>query len=670
MKQKLLRFLLPLTLLFACLGFAACGDGDLPTSLSAPQNLRAENGVLYWDGVENADGYFVYVNDTESTTTECRFEIAEFSEMKIYSVDVQAYNGSGICSPYASMTYAGTYALPTDGMKFNLNSDNTTFTAYLVADENGVCVVPATHEGLPVTGFSAGTKEKASQIKKLYLPKTVKDEFLENKKEFHALPNLTDIVLEEGNPRFISEGNCIIDKRENTLTVGCIGSVIPDYVTKIGWGAFRGRNLEEIVLSDGITEIDDGAFMNCAVLKKAVLPEHITNGELNQTFAGCKSLTEVNIPKNVQNLSFTFKSCIAFKSFTVPGHVKELCGAFAKCTSLKSVTLEEGVERLDAIFYGTGKQGAFHDCTSLTEVSLPSTMTDIGENTFAGCTSLMSLEIPDGSLIGGGAFMGCTSLRSLEIPEGTTIIGASVFAGCTSLKSLEIPKGVKFIERKAFEGCIALESLVLPDSILQINPYAFAGCASLQSLEIPEGTASIGASAFAGCASLQSLGLPMSLTKLESSIFENCTSLESISLPENIQEIEASAFRGCVALKSITLPEKITKIEPRTFEGCISLKTIRIPDSVNLIVGNAFSKAALESIVLPQNIRINSAAFVLCTLKEVYYCGTEEQWGNNDISKGDNGGLFSATRYYYSETEPTEQGNYWHYVDGVPTKWA
>ena len=544
--------------------------------------------------------------------------------MKIYSVDIQAYNGSGICSPYASMTYAGTYALPTDGIKFSLNQDNT-FEAGLVADENGVCVVPATHEGLPVTGFSVGTKETASQIRKLYLPKTVKDEFLENRRGFSGLPNLTEIVLEEGNPRFISEGNCIIDKTENTLTVGCIGSVIPDYVTKIGWGAFNGRNLEEIVLSDGITEIGDGAFANCAVLKKAVLPDTITNEELRNTFMGCKSLTEVNIPKNVQVLSSTFTGCTAFKSFTVPRTVKELCGAFAKCISLKSVTLEEGVERLNAIFIGLGPQGAFHGCTSLTEVSLPSTITDIGVS----------------------AFQGCTSLTEVLLPSTVTCISVS-----------------------AFRDCAALKSLALPESILQIGYTAFQGCTSLRSLEIPESTVSIMDGAFRGCTSLQSIGLPEGLTKLASSIFEDCTSLESISLPENIQEIETSAFRGCVALKSITLPEKITKIEPRTFEGCISLKTIRIPDSVNLIVGNAFSKAALESIVLPQNIKINSAAFVLCTLKEVYYCGTEEQWGNNDISKGDNGGLFSATRYYYSETEPTEQGNYWHYVDGVPTKWA
>lgn len=632
MKYKLLCFLLPLMVLFACLGFAACES--LPASLSAPQNLRAENGVLYWDEVENADGYLVYVNDAESDITECRFEIAEFSEMEIYSVDVLAYSRNGIYSPCASITYAGTYALPTDGIPFSLQQDNT-FTAGLIANQNGVCVVPATHEGLPVTGFSTSAKKTAASIRKLYLPHTIKDEYLQNGTRFCSLSDLTDIVLEEGNPRFISEGNCIIDKTDNTLTVGCIGSQIPDYVTKIGESAFSYRNLTEIVLSDGITEIGSGAFLGCAALKKAVLPEHIANEELTSTFASCTLLTEVNIPQGVTGLVQTF----------------------ANCTSLTEVNIPQGLTRLDKTFAG---------CTSLTEVEIPESVQDLW-GTFKGCTAFKSFTVPGHVKQVSGTFAQCTSLKSVVLNEGVERMDGA-FQGCISLTSVQVPSTVNEIGVSAFQDCVGLKSLVLPDSISQISISAFQGCTSLTSLEIPEG-ASISGCAFKDCKSLKSIELPKSLTKLEARIFENCTSLESIVLPENLQEIESAAFRGCIALKSIVLSEKITKIASYVFTDCISLKTIRIPDSVNLIVDNAFRSCGLKSIVLPKNIKINSAAFLFSFLDEVYYCGTEEEWGNNSISKSDNAGLLSATRYYYSEEEPSSAGNYWHYVNGVPAIW-
>ena len=90
---------------------------------------------------------------------------------------------------------------------------------------------------------------------------------------------------------------------------------------------------------------------------------------------------------------------------------------------------------------------------------------------------------------------------------------------------------------------------------------------------------------------------------------------------------------------------------------------------MNLIYGNAFYNCGLESIVLPKNIQIYSAAFLLSFLDEVYYCGTEEEWDDNWISESDNEGLLSATRYYYSEEAPSSAGNYWHYVNGVPAIW-
>ena len=107
------------------------------------------------------------------------------------------------------------------------------------------------------------------------------------------------------------------------------------------------------------------------------------------------------------------------------------------------------------------------------------------------------------------------------------------------------------------------------------------------------------------------------------------------------------------------------------FMGCYKqLNTINIPAGLSVIPKEIFMDCPLMSIVIPETITaIGDTAFHGCEeLTEVYYEGTEEKWNiltigyNNDF-------LISATRYYYSESQPTTSGNYWHYVNGVPTKW-
>ena len=105
---------------------------------------------------------------------------------------------------------------------------------------------------------------------------------------------------------------------------------------------------------------------------------------------------------------------------------------------------------------------------------------------------------------------------------------------------------------------------------------------------------------------------------------------------------------NCSSLTSVVIPDSVTTIGSSAFDSCSSLTSIVIPDSVTSIAYGAF--------------------FFCDSLTELYYKGTESDW--EKVSIGDyNTELTNATRYYYSETEPTVSGNYWHYVDGVVTKW-
>ena len=132
----------------------------------------------------------------------------------------------------------------------------------------------------------------------------------------------------------------------------------------------------------------------------------------------------------------------------------------------------------------------------------PATMWN--EGAFYDCTSLSSVDLPEGlTTIGGCAFYGCTSLSSVTLPEGLTTIGEWVFAFCTSLSSLTFPEGLTTIEGAAFYDCTSLSSLSLPEGLTAIGQQAFAGCTSLSSLSLPDGLITIGSQAFSRCTILE-----------------------------------------------------------------------------------------------------------------------------------------------------------------------
>ena len=97
-----------------------------------------------------------------------------------------------------------------------------------------------------------------------------------------------------------------------------------------------------------------------------------------------------------------------------------------------------------------------------------------------------------------------------------------------------------------------------------------------------------------------------------------------------------------------------------------------LADGVEYIEEWAFiQNDSLTGVYIPKSLNsLNAGAFMFCSnLSDIYYEGSEDEWNEIHIGDNGNGRLTGATRYYYSESEPTEEGNFWHYVDGVPTKW-
>ena len=302
-----------------------------------------------------------------------------------------------------------------------------------------------------------------------------------------------------------------------------------------------------------------------------------------------------------------------YKEYVVREGTKVICDyAFSWCKSLQSVTIPNSVTSIG--------DGVFSWCESLQSVTIPNSVRNIGNNAFFGCnicfficnstyfqnddvclfnkdkTAIVSrikdcvnYIIPNSvTSIGDKAFSGCRSLQSVTIPNSVKSIGDGAFIGCESLQSITIPNSVTSIGDDAFRGCESLQSITIPNSVTNIGDTAFWSCKSLQSVTIPNSVTSIGNYAFNDCESLQSVTIPNSVTSIGDRAFRSCESLQSITIPNSVTSIGDGAFSGCKSLQSVTIPNSVTSIGDEAFGGCKSLQSVTIPNSVRNIGNNAF----------------------------------------------------------------------------------
>ena len=149
------------------------------------------------------------------------------------------------------------------------------------------------------------------------------------------------------------------------------------------------------------------------------------------------------------------------------------------------------------------------------------------------------------------AFSYCSSLQNITIPSSVTSIGDKAFYSCSSLQNITIPSSVTSIGDRAFSGCSSLQNITIPSSVTSIGKSAFAGCSSLQNITIPSSVTSIGKSAFAGCSSLQNITIPSSVTSIGEWAFSECKSLQNITIPSSVTSIGEWAFSDCKSLSNV-----------------------------------------------------------------------------------------------------------------------
>lgn len=361
------------------------------------------------------------------------------------------------------------------------------------------------------------------------------------------------------------------DDETKTLTISGTGAMY-DYWQNLGqpttpWHEEGYKDLEHVIIEEGVTSIGKFAFLNCVALSSVQISKTVFKIDLC-AFENC-GLTSVIIPEGVSIISEE---------------------SFANCTNLSSVFISEGVTTIDTY--------AFRGCSAITSITIPSSVNIIGTNPFSGCSSLEAIHV-DADNATYDSRNHCNAIIETEynvlisgccntiIPDGITGIGRSAFKGCTGLTSVIIPSSVNLIIENPFADCSGLE-LIKVDSgnttydsrnhcnaiINKESNTLITGCINTI---IPNNITEIGIEAFRGCVGLASLTLPNSVSSIGHYVFYDCINLSSIVFGNNLTKIGDRAFRHCSSLSNVYCYTEQVPSTLGSFDASIKQATLHVP---------------------------------------------------------------------------------------------
>ncbi len=492
---------------------------------------------------------------------------------------------------------------------------------------------------------------------------------------------------------------------------GCSGLsfvTIPNSVTEIGSYAFEGcSGLTSVTIGNSVTSIGGYAFRDCSGLTEVNITDlsawykiDFGNSFSNPLYyahhlkLNGKVITDLVIPDGITEIKkYAFSGCSDLTSVTIPNSVTSIGNvAFGYCSGLNELIITDGTENL-SLGCNVSSKGLFSDCplvklylgrnlsydtgsyygyspfynkTTLKEVTIGNSVTEIGGYAFCGCSGLTSITIPSSvSSIGDEAFRDCSGLTSVTIGSGVLSIGTSAFQDLDIKKVIWLtntpPEGYKnlsssvhYVSNNLYTGlsnvtiypylssmfevdgikyvpvspsertCDAIDCTYDPTisnfnigntvsfkgiemNIKAVKPYTFYKNTNIAKATIdPEFNGSIGDYAFAYCNKIDEIILHDGVTSLGSSAFEGCSSLASVKIGSGISAIKEKTFYGCSSLPSITIPANVTSIGNNVFGNCSSLDELTITDrETELSLGSNSS----------------SPLFSDCPLKSVYIGG-------------------------------------------------
>lgn len=342
------------------------------------------------------------------------------------------------------------------------------------------------------------------------------------------------------------------------------------------------KNVEQLTLPDTLEKMYGGNFRRFAKVKELHIPGSIKNFACSLQNAG--SLEKLYFDEGVEEISANMMvyGCSNLSEIDLPSTLKMISGsgAFEGATALTGIEFPKDVAFSDTIV------GVFQDCTSLTSVSLPASVTKIPSYMFDGCTSLTSVTaLSEIESIGDGAFQNCSSLTGIDFPGTLKSIGSSAFRGCASLVSVPDLSKVTKMGSAAFRECGNLRASVDLSSLQSVPGYAFC-YTPVKIAGLCDSLKSIGDWAFIW--SNVAVQLPRTLETIGNYAFYDGTLPEQLSIPDSVTSVGTAAFSRVDGVKDVTIGRGLTKIPRDMFDGStvqkITIENSRddITDSKNL----------------------------------------------------------------------------------------
>lgn len=434
-------------------------------------------------------------------------------------------------------------------------------------------------------------------------------------------------------------------------------SVATGKINGVEYGPFAGGKLETVSFGTLINTIPDNLCMNTTSLQKielqSVKASLRTIGK--NAFKGCTSVEEVTIPKGILTVSNSaFEGCSGLTDVTIAAKTIN-AKAFAECTNLKAVKMEEGVTTIQGMAFANTQISAVTIPSTLTTAGTTKEGT-IEKGPFAGTMIATvhgqtedSTEVQEGATIlpetkkiPDNLFLGCTSIIDVQIPKTVTEIGQKAFKDASGVENVTFAvntetgkvKGVEKIGISAFDGCSSLQELVLPETVTEVLQGAFANEGALVKADMSR-AASLkkwDKESFKGDTALAEVVLPTAggITAIPDGAFAGCTSLtgENLKIPKNIVTITANAFKES-GLKKLYIPNQVTMIGASAFEACKNLEDVHISNNISIISQSTFKNCEkLKKIEIPVKVeKIGTNAFYGSGLKDVYIFGDPEIGG-------------------------------------------
>ena len=366
--------------------------------------------------------------------------------------------------------------------------------------------------------------------------------------------------------------------------------VLPKGIRCIGDYAFEAATFRmgaaTLSLPKSLTAIYNGAFSGCSGIEKITIPASVSIIGQN-AFAGIQTLKEIEVDSTNQHFSSYNKALYTKDKTTII-----YCPIDKLTYTLHDSTTTIGEE-------------AFGQCM-INSLTIPSTVTTIHSRAFANCTRLTSMHIPASvSHMGGGLFKGCHNLKSLTIDslnQYYRVVDTAVYSinmdtlisHHLAVGNVEVPGGVKVVAEDAF-SLSKVGNVELPEGLILIKDGAFRDAKTLRSVSLPQTLKEIGVWVFSCCERLETIDIPNSVTSIGSSIFDGCYSLHTARMSDSVKVIPVMSFYGCSRLESYSGGASVERIEEVAFT-LTKIKSMVFPETLRVIENQAFYYAPINSL--------------------------------------------------------------------------